>query len=123
MAGIITNLKDLGKSFEKFKQQVREPHYKGTGIYVHDQFRPEQLVKGDTFFDADYAEMVWNGKKWVSQISTSSINVEKKLNGSIVVSAIIDGQREKIAFQFYTKKDAISSFVHTYKIYFYDATN
>lgn len=36
----------------------------GTGIYVHQQFSPKQLVKGDTFFDADYGDMKWNGKEW-----------------------------------------------------------
>ncbi len=39
----------------------------GTGIYVHMQFRPEQLVKGDTFFDADYGDMIWNGAEWVCE--------------------------------------------------------
>ena len=69
MSGIKTNLKDLGKSFEKFKAQsqlTREPRYMGTGIYVHEQFMPSQLVKGDTFFDADHGPMIWNGNKWVT---------------------------------------------------------
>lgn len=42
----------------------RKPKYIGTGIFVHSQFQKKQLVKGDTFFDADYGEMIWNGKKW-----------------------------------------------------------
>lgn len=39
----------------------------GTGIYVHQQFRPQDLVKGDTFMDADYGDMVWDGRKWISE--------------------------------------------------------
>ncbi len=42
----------------------RAPKFMGTGIYVHQQFRPKQLVKGDTFFDADYGLVRWTGKKW-----------------------------------------------------------
>lgn len=47
----------------------RAPKHMGTGIYVHQQFehRKDELVKGDTFFDADYGEMAWNGRKWISQ--------------------------------------------------------
>ncbi len=44
----------------------RQPKYLGTGIYVFYQFTPEALVKGDTFFDADYGMMRWNGHKWKS---------------------------------------------------------
>lgn len=41
----------------------RKPKYVGTGIYVHSQpFK--KLVKGDTFFDADWGLMKWSGKKW-----------------------------------------------------------
>lgn len=65
MSGIKTNLKDLGKSFEKFKKQNREPEHKGTGIFFDSQFNHTTLVKGDTFFDADHGPLVWNGKKWV----------------------------------------------------------
>ncbi len=46
------------------KQPKRSPKYLGTGIYVFYQFTPEALVKGDTFFDADYGMMRWTGKKW-----------------------------------------------------------
>jgi len=47
----------------------RKPEHRGCGIYVHQQ--PfSNLVKGDTFFDADYGPMVWNGKKWVSQLKS-----------------------------------------------------
>jgi hypothetical protein len=41
----------------------------GHGIYVHQQFSPNQLVKGDTFSDADYGPMIWNGTRWVHQKS------------------------------------------------------
>lgn len=47
-------------------KKKRSPKYMGTGIHVHDQFSSSQLVKGDTFFDADWGSMKWNGKKWVS---------------------------------------------------------
>ena len=39
----------------------------GTGIYVHQQFQPRELVKGDTFNDADFGDMVWNGRKWIPE--------------------------------------------------------
>lgn len=47
----------------------RKPQHMGTGIHVHQQFQPNQLIKGDTFFDADYGDMVWTGKSWKQQIS------------------------------------------------------
>lgn len=66
MAGIKTSTKDLGKSFEKLKSQIRDPKYMGCGIHVHLAFRADELVPGDTFHDADYGAMIWTGKKWVS---------------------------------------------------------
>lgn len=43
---------------------MREPKHLGTGIYVHDQYFPE-LVIGDTFSDADFGNVIWNGDTWV----------------------------------------------------------
>lgn len=48
-------------------KQKRYPKHMGTGIYVHQQFRPSELVKGDTFMDADYGDMVWDGRKWIHE--------------------------------------------------------
>lgn len=47
----------------------RKPKYRGFGIYMHQQFEPKTLVKGDTCFDADFGPLLWNGKEWVSQPS------------------------------------------------------
>lgn len=46
----------------------REPKQVGSGIHVHQQFTGKEhtLVKGDTFFDADFGDMIWNGKAWIS---------------------------------------------------------
>lgn len=41
----------------------RKPKYRGTGIFVHQQSFIN-LMKGDTFFDADWGLMTWNGKEW-----------------------------------------------------------
>lgn len=48
--------------------KLREPKFMGSGIYVHEQYRyrEHELVPGDTFWDADYGEMVWTGKEWLS---------------------------------------------------------
>jgi hypothetical protein len=56
---------DVAKQGAKTTQ--RPPKNMGTGIRVHDQFEAKDLVKGDTFGDADFGEMVWNGKKWISK--------------------------------------------------------
>ena len=45
----------------------RRPQHMGTGIHVDHQFSPKELVFGDTFFDADFGDMIWNGKKWIQQ--------------------------------------------------------
>jgi hypothetical protein len=39
--------------------------HRGTGIYVHQQTFTDLKI-GDTFFDADYGDMIWNGTKWQS---------------------------------------------------------
>ena len=44
----------------------RKAIHLGFGIHVHSQFTKEQLVKGDTFNDADYGTMQWDGRKWVN---------------------------------------------------------
>ena len=72
---INTKLKQL-LSIKQAQAQVkmREPKFVGTGIYVHEQFRfrEHELVPGDTFWDADYGEMVWTGKEWLSTDEVSS---------------------------------------------------
>jgi len=45
----------------------RKAKYLGTGIHIHDQFNKSELVKGDTFFDADYGMMIWTGKQWANK--------------------------------------------------------
>lgn len=42
----------------------RGPKHMGMGIYVHQQFDPKDLVKGDTFDDADFGMVEWDGKEW-----------------------------------------------------------
>lgn len=37
--------------------------HRGTGIYVHQQTFVDLKI-GDTFFDADYGDMIWNGQRW-----------------------------------------------------------
>lgn len=50
------------------KKAKRLPKHMGTGIYVHQQFSASQLVKGDTFNDADFGDMVWDGRKWIAEL-------------------------------------------------------
>ena len=45
------------------KTKQRKPKYLGTGIYVHQQTF-DNLVKGDTFCDADFGNVIWNGVEW-----------------------------------------------------------
>ena len=68
------HIKDKITKSEPAKEQKpliakREPRCVGSGIYVHEQFRFREhlLVPGDTFFDADYGDMVWTGKEWISE--------------------------------------------------------
>lgn len=98
----------------------RQPQHMGTGIYVHQQFRPGTLVKGDTFWDADYGPCVWTGQKWLQQCSRKDISWQRHISGIDSVSCIIDGKLTTIRFSGYSKREAINSFVNTYKIYFYD---
>ena len=42
---------------------MRQPEYKGIGINVYQQEFTNLLI-GDTFFDADYGMVIWNGKTW-----------------------------------------------------------
>lgn len=56
---------------------TRAPKHMGTGIWVNKQFTPEQLVKGDTFMDADLGDMVWDGRKWISVDDWDKIHWEK----------------------------------------------
>lgn len=52
---------ESGEAIEK-----RKPKYLGTGIHVHSQ--PfDYLVEGDTFNDADFGDMIYDGKKWKSK--------------------------------------------------------
>jgi hypothetical protein len=44
----------------------RKAKHLGFGIYVQYQFKKKELVKGDTFQDADYGTMLWDGRKWVN---------------------------------------------------------
>lgn len=46
------------------KNKVREAKHLGTGIYVHSQFSPKCLIKGDTFYDADFGNVEWDGNEW-----------------------------------------------------------
>jgi hypothetical protein len=39
--------------------------HRGTGINVHQQTFGDLQI-GDTFFDADYGDMIWNGLHWQS---------------------------------------------------------
>ena len=45
---------------------MRDPKDLGTGMYVHSQFQPEDLVEGDKYFDCDYGDVIWNGTNWCS---------------------------------------------------------
>ena len=57
------------KSVHKNKKKyTRKPKHVGSGIYVHMQFSNDKdnLVPGDTFNDADYGNMMWDGKKWIN---------------------------------------------------------
>ena len=44
----------------------RKPKFLGTGIHVHNQTFND-IIKGDTFWDADFGMMIWNGKSWESK--------------------------------------------------------
>jgi hypothetical protein len=48
----------------KRKQKTREPTFVGSGIFMHQQFQPAQLVKGDKCWDADWGYLKWDGKEW-----------------------------------------------------------
>jgi hypothetical protein len=48
------------------KKKKRNPKFLGCGIYVHSQTFND-IVKGDTFWDADFGMMIWNGKSWKSK--------------------------------------------------------
>tara|TARA_R110002020_G_scaffold208452_6_gene414208 strand:- start:16704 stop:16934 length:231 start_codon:yes stop_codon:yes gene_type:complete len=56
---------DSLKKIVKERKKTREPEHLGCGIYVHGQFDKETLVIGDTFSDADYGYVTWNGKDWI----------------------------------------------------------
>lgn len=73
---------------------------RGTGIHVHQQPFTDLKI-GDTFFDADYGDMIWNGKEW--QSNTVTIVTEPKVddlvhyipfdgcNVSLITNGIIKG--------------------------------
>lgn len=65
---------------------TRAPKYLGTGIHVHQQFDKEDLVKGDTFFDSDYGDMMWNGKRWINHqtlIEDSCLQFNKSFDDEV----------------------------------------
>jgi hypothetical protein len=43
---------------------TREPKYMGSGIFMYTYKLPT-LVKGDTCWDADCGNLIWDGKEWV----------------------------------------------------------
>lgn len=46
--------------------------HRGTGIFVHQQ--PfENLQIGDTFFDADFGSVIWNGTTWQSNVDVDVV--------------------------------------------------
>jgi len=53
--------------------------YRGTGINVFQQ--PfDNLQIGDTFFDADYGEVIWNGSKWqINDLTKRASYIEGEL--------------------------------------------
>lgn len=44
----------------------RDPKFMGSGIYMVYQFQQDQLVIGDTCFDADFGELNWDGTNWIT---------------------------------------------------------
>lgn len=49
---------------ELARREKRTARFKGSGMYVRQQFKASDLVKGDTFWDADEGMMCWNGFAW-----------------------------------------------------------
>ena len=43
----------------------REPKFRGYGIFMPMQ-PIDNLVKGDTCWDADLGELTWNGNEWIN---------------------------------------------------------
>jgi hypothetical protein len=60
------------------KTKQRKPEHKGSGIYVHQQIF-NSLVKGDTFFDADFGNVIWNGVEW-QNANNQQVNSNFKVN-------------------------------------------
>lgn len=68
--------KEFKLSWQRFLRAIKDELYQiwdrlpknmGTGIYVHQQFSESTLVKGDTFGDADFGDMIWDGRKWIPE--------------------------------------------------------
>jgi hypothetical protein len=68
----------------------RKPKFVGTGIHGHQLFNPKDLVKGDTFFDADFGDMIWNGKVWVE--NTPEDAADEALRIALKVSVEMEQQ-------------------------------
>lgn len=86
------------------KKDTRKPRHLGTGIHVHQQFNKNKLVKGDTFFDADFGEVKWNGEKWIED--TDFVRpvvgiklVSKKLFRDYDISGIKNINRAKVPYR------------------------
>jgi hypothetical protein len=45
---------------------TRSPKFMGSGIYMIHQFQPCNLVIGDTCFDVDFGELIWDGIDWIT---------------------------------------------------------
>jgi len=58
------------------KKTKRNPEYKGSGIYVHQQ-RFKSLIKGDTFCDADFGYVIWDGSEWQSN-NNQKVKINKQ---------------------------------------------
>lgn len=78
----------------------RKPKYMGSGIHVHQQFQPKDLVKGDTFCDADFGGMIWNGKKWISdesdKVQVGTVDLTPTWSGILpaLLAVLEDGNAE-----------------------------
>lgn len=49
------------------KKKERKPKFVGSGIYMMMQTFGHPLVKGDTCWDADLGDLIWDGKQWKSK--------------------------------------------------------
>ena len=85
---------------------MRKPRFIGTGIHIHQQ-KFDNVIPGDTFWDADFGMMIYTGVEWVEHTLSVGDKVhyiphpdaDPVLYQNGIIKSVIDANKVSVRFQ------------------------